>query len=238
MSKDTPAMEFVALNEAFLKTAPEPGSKYLPDWMRDAPSNVGDTPYASVKKCPGIFDAATMGYVARSPCDIQIMSDVEKKEMTYRAAHGRNDDFLSTHNLQTFTEHYPFLDEVWPMSLKIDSKFLVRAPDGYSLAFVPLYHTPQYRYVCAIYGVADTFGMGYPRHLLINMFVRKFTGTFMINRGDPLCLLVPFRTERFTHSSRAATDEEIKKFESFQEEMGLEFQHNSLKTHRHKKQYA
>ena len=159
MSESTPRLEFVALEEAYLKTAPEPGAKYLPDWLRDAPSNVGDSPYATVKKCPGIFDAATNGYVARAPCDIQLMSNVAKKELTYYAANGRNDEFLSTHNLQAFTEHYPFLEDVWPISLKVDTKFLVRAPDGYSLAFVPLYHTPQYRHYCAIYGVADSFGM-------------------------------------------------------------------------------
>lgn len=238
MGETTPKMEFVALEDAYLKTAPESGSKYLPDWMRDAPSNVGDSPFATVKKCPGIFDAATIGYVARSPCDIQIASNLAKKELTYYAANGRNDEFLSTHNLQAFTEHYPFLEDVWPISLKVDTKFLVRAPEGYSLAFVPLYHTPQYRYYCAIFGVADSFGMGGLRHLLVNLFIRKFSGTFIIKRGDPLCLLVPFKTERFEHVSRTASEDEIKQFQSSSAEMALEFQHNSLRTHRHKKQYV
>ena len=238
MSDESRILEFVALGEVFMDTAPEPGAKHLPAWIKEIPGVLQDEAHATIKKCPAIFDAVSMGYVVRSPCDIQVVGDMEKRELHFRAARGRTEEFVSVHNAKLFSDKFPFVNDYWPASLKIDTKFLLQAPDGYSIAFVPLYYTPQYQHYHALYGVADTFSMGEPRPVMVNLFVRKLAASFIIHRGDPLCLLVPFKAESFSHTVRTATDEDRDRLDVFEERMSLGFQHNALKTARHRKQFA
>jgi hypothetical protein len=197
---------------------PKPASQAIPDWYKnmavhmdgekeDALSKTGvASSNLTLKGCSPFLDALTSGYIFELPFDIEFRKDSQK---------GINIRWATNINLigQHGPDQAPGLPEPFngmPGLLKWRPGWRVVTPPGYSCLFThPINrHDLPFR---TFSGVVDTdmykLGVEFPFQLLdsINEDI------FILEKGTPICQVIPFKREDWDSSIQPFNEDENKK---------------------------
>lgn len=197
--KKTKVITFIPKNEYVFEYAskPEPMSKNLPGWWRKSQPYVGGEKQVvkggyneTVKKCPGILDLLTTGYLLKTPCDIYL--DATEKDLKFEV-HELHQQSISMHSREQVDawdfDREKYMDDVF----RIHPMWVVGTQKGYSTLFIhPSFHNNlPFEIVPAIIDT-DMYVSDGP----FSMIVKKgFKG--VIEAGTPLVQCIPYKREEF-----------------------------------------
>jgi hypothetical protein len=206
---------------------PTPAQKAFPEWYKKqekfASGSTGTISKegvidATIKKCPAISDAMTMGYMLYFPVDIYVNTKGPKitwklppasnlLEKPPQGMHGGKDFGVSTsivaiHSGQQISNYPLDLNKYMEDVFKVHPHWVVRTKKGYSTMYVhPMHHELPFK---IIPGVIDTDK--YASNGAFSMFFeRGFEGT--IKAGTPLVQVIPFKREDFKMETSFNEDE-------------------------------
>jgi hypothetical protein len=196
-----PKIKFIS-NRGWLSreapSAPEPISKSLPEWYKDADrfyKGPNGTTYVGPdggkiptwKACPAIYDIFITGYTYRTPCDIDFFID-ERGQISAKVSDPKYTDFIQFRQPMPQYEHprgYYKKHFAWYPD------WAVETPKGYSV----LYSQPFGRYdlpFMTTSGIVDNDKVNLPG--TFPFFIEEgWTGT--IPAGTPYAQMVPFKRE-------------------------------------------
>ena len=200
-----PKIEFFTEVEALPEVVPiERGSRMMPSWWKQMPSAPPNTDprlsAGTVKVCPAFPDFYSAAYVLPAWCDFIFDYNDGKP----RARTSAPDLFkLSFHGFDQFLAHAPpHARETVVTVLKLECPWYVRTSPGYSVLQLPVFYEFDPRFT-VMSGVIRS-----DAHHPINqqvMIHRK--DSFIVERGTPLAMYIPFKREEFDFSAGEATAE-------------------------------
>jgi len=192
-------IEFFPTTLEIDKVAPiVPASKFLPKWWTDIDPNkhvnlVNNVPVirGNIKKCPGVSDFLTKGFILPAWTDFYFCYENGKmKKISSLQSHG------IIHQPDTsFIDFLP--DNIKfkkPISYKLLTPWLIKTPPGYSsLILNPTFHFNDN--FDTMPGILDTDIF----HTLSIEILVKESKTFTIPFNTPLCIIVPFKRNKFKY---------------------------------------
>lgn len=190
---------FIPKNEYVTEYAPkpEPMSKNLPVWWRKSQPYVGGEKKVvngqyneTVKKCPGILDLLTTGYMLKTPCDIYIDATGEKVEFQVQELHRQSISMHTRDQVESWDfDRELFMDDIF----RIHPMWVVSTPKGYSTLFIhpSFYNDLPFEAVPAIIDT-DMYVSDGPFSFRIK---RGFKG--VIEAGTPIIQCIPYRREEW-----------------------------------------
>lgn len=186
---------------------PEPMSSFAPKWYRDIPGNVktkSDFGFKllnkarTVKTCPSFVDVFQEGYVIKAPMDY-VFKVQENGDWMWKTSYFFHNEFteeiqVEIHEDEQYIDHLPKesnIKKIFKMVLPLN----IHVPKGYSIRQIPMpfYFNPDWH---VTYGV-----MRADRILQINLQL-NFTSDkeeILIKKGEPLCVYIPFKREKFIY---------------------------------------
>ena len=175
---------------------PKQAVKFIPEWFRQIPRFVnGDKSYktdkfgkqnGTVKLCNPFLDSMSAGYMVSLEYDIQVTQVEGGVDFVWKFG----DNMIELHSIaQTSKQSIPPGFHETPY--KFTSKFMIEAPEGYSLLFVhPLNRTDLPFYTFS--GVVDSDSYKLPVNF--PFLIRKdFEG--IIEAGTPIAQVIPIKRE-------------------------------------------
>ena len=213
MGKKDSLISFVTTMPGLLdieECLPVPARKAFPTWVSKVPRTDPIFNGETIRKCPGIIDYLTQGYVLPMWADVRL--NYESKSETWTAFSGRDGRTALWEN----HGNHQFLDHVQAQYLGREVKFVFKAvspwkiitPPGWSVYQLPLnYHFDNQFSVMP--GVIDT-----DMYYELNQQVLYFGDSedVVIERGTPLVLYVPFKRQSLDLDIRVANDSDINRF--------------------------
>lgn len=185
---------------------PSPASSALPDWYKGMPLHVAgesitglalDSTQATnltVKGCMPFLDAMTSGYIFTLPFDLEIRRN-ERGMVGLRWA--TNQDLIGQHN-EDQAPGMPSPIAASPSILKWKPGWKIITPAGYSCLFMHPANRFDLPFV-TMSGVVDTdiyqLGVDFPFKL-----INQELDLLIIEKGTPICQVVPFRRENWIGS--------------------------------------
>lgn len=199
-----PTINFYPLTDRSANFAPppQPAVKHVEDWWRSQPKYMDNEKElfngsykATVKKCQGIFDAMTLGYLMFCPVDIFIDATNDDKITWQLPASFMNErenlSIISMH-VREQTSHMPIDHEIWCSDLfRIHPNWIASTEEGYSCLVVPPMHNSILP-IQAVPGVIDTDTFVSDGHFSF-MVKKGFKG--IIKQGTPIAQVIPFKRE-------------------------------------------
>lgn len=196
---------------------PKPASLFIPDWYKQMNTVVRGheytgglidgkpmSPNTTMKMCSPFLDAMTSGYVWSLPQDILIYMDSNKNILfSWRT----ENDAISEH---TENQH-PTLPSAYDgqrFVMKWSFDFIIKTPPGYSTLFThPINrHDLPFR---TFTGVVDTDTYILPVQFPFQLLNSNFPMT--IEKGTPVCQIIPFKRDNWKSNVDDISDEEIEK---------------------------
>lgn len=211
---------------------PEPGTKNVPAWYKEQPGNVGsDIPdrgvlRLTVKKCQAFFDAMSMGYMLKVPCDIYIDTTDGNLNIQLPLEMQKYYTLLISEHHEEQVSHMAIDTDIYCHKiLRIHPTWMVKTDPGYSTLFTSPMHQPPSP-LKAIDAVVDTDTYATDGHL--SFLVKKnFKGT--IKQGTIMSQIFPFKREDWTmeldknFSAKKIQEQRDKVRSSFQNGYRLKF---------------
>jgi len=179
--------------------APQPATKYLPDWYKNVPSYLtgnkiptinGTT--ATIKKCVPVFDAITAGYILTSPADLYTDLEYEDPKNNGTLSQIRSykwptSNLIGFHPIEQAPTH-PLHNTNRDIP-KFNNPWSIKTPRGYSCLFVPPFHRESVFTIMP--GIVDTdtyFG-----NINFPFVFNDLTFVGLIPKGTPLVQIIPFK---------------------------------------------
>lgn len=197
--KKTKKITFIPKNDYVIEYAPkpEPMSKNFPAWWRKSDPYVGGEKKvirgqynSTVKKCPGIQDLLTTGYVLKTPCDIYIDTTGEDLIYEVNELHASS---IMLHSPEQVTSWEYDKDRFTKDVFRIHPMWVVATEKGYSTLFIhPSFHnTLPFEIIPAIIDT-DMYASDGPFSVKLK---KGFKG--VIEAGTPLVQCIPYKREEF-----------------------------------------
>lgn len=178
----------------------------MPEWWKKTPAAAPNTDprleAGTVKVCPAFPDLYSVAYVVPAWCDF--IYDFNNGQP--RARTSAPDRFtLAFHGADQFLNHAPASARAAVVTvLKLNSPWFLRTSPGYSVLQLPVFYEFDPRFT-VMAGAIDT-----DVHHEINLQVMVHSReSFVVERGTPLAMFVPFRRERFDFGAAQATPEQV-----------------------------
>ncbi|NBO78634.1 MAG: hypothetical protein EBV27_03175 [Actinobacteria bacterium] len=199
MKSNKKKITFIPKNEFVIEYThkPEPMVKNLPAWWRKVHPYVNGEKKVirgqyneTVKKCPGILDLLSTGYLLKTPCDIYV--DATGPKLTWQV-HDAHKESVAVHS-QEQVEGWDFDKEEWMEDIfRIHPMWVVATSKGYSTLFIqPSFHTSlPFEIVPAIVDT-DLYPSDGPFSMRIK---RGFKG--ILEAGTPLVQCIPYKREEW-----------------------------------------
>lgn len=174
---------------------PKPISDFIPDWFK----NMKPTqPIANVKSCPSFIEVYKEGFVIVAPHDYLLSYD-ELNNKWYWNTPVKYDNYelspmldqVQTHNNSQLIEHLP--NSPYKFIFKLNLPMKVITPKGYSVRQLPLPYTYNEDYEI-LYGV---FRSDKIHEINLQLGYKTDDKEIIIKAGEPLCVFVPFKREKF-----------------------------------------
>lgn len=195
-------------------STPEPISKHLPEWYKEADRFVKDpntNEYAidpdggkipNWKACPALFDIMTTGYTLKTPCDIKFYLNDKNRLTCYIESDSHKEFCTDREPLEGFyqpdgyyLEHFAWYPE-WGIKL----------PEGYSALLINPMNRFDLPFVSTV-GIVDLDKVNLMG--TVPFFIKEgWTGT--IPAGTPYLQVFPFKRENWESNLEFKTYEEIK----------------------------
>lgn len=176
---------------------PEPMSKNLPTWWRkqqpyvDGVKEPGPGMWnETVKKCPGIFDLITTGYLLKTPCDFYVDTTGDELITKYHELHQMSFGHHSKKQVSAWNfDKDLYMEDVF----RINPMWVVKTPPGYSTLFIhPAFNEDlPYQIVPAIIDT-DKYVSDGPFSVLMKRGLNQ-----MVEQGTPLVQCIPFKREDY-----------------------------------------
>ncbi len=207
-ASDEPRIEFFTEVEALPEVVPvEPGSKMIPDWWRRTPAGAANTDprveAGTVKVCPAFPDFYAAGYVVPAWCDFIF----DFNDGQPRARTSAPDLFsLSFHAADQFLSHAPPAARAAVVTvLKLNCPWFVRTSPGYSVLQLPVVYEFDPRFSVMPGSIRSDVHHTINQQVMIH---RK--DSFVVERGTPLAMYVPYERRRPEFSVGDATPEQVR----------------------------
>jgi hypothetical protein len=181
----------------------EPASKFLPEWYRKSESQIKGTDTelsiyrpsvtnSTYKKCTPFLDAMTVGYIAFLTADIEV---TQKPDGSPFIMWRTSRHIITEHNYEQW-EGLPVPEGYHMFVYKWHNQFGLKTPEGYSLLFTSPFNRFDLPFK-TISGLVDTDEYNLAVHF--PFFIKKgFTG--IINKGTPICQIVPIKNDNWNRS--------------------------------------
>jgi len=203
---------------------PKPASNFVPDWFKNQsaytnnPSKTKVWDFGTVnaiflgtiKRCFPVRDAMTAGYIIPFPFDIAIkcILDEETGEPVVAVSTGMGYT-VEVHSKKQLNEH-PYWKKNWApkQAYKFQNPWLIKTPPGTSCMFVHPQHQGIDKWEI-MPGVVDTDS--YFSNIQFPALFKVIPGDeFIIKGGTPMCQVIPFQRQEWTHkvSQELSTEEE------------------------------
>ncbi len=203
-TESAPEIEFFTEVEALPEVVPvEPGSRMLPAWWKQTPAAAGSDPRVeagTVKVCPAFPDFYSVAYVVPAWCDFIFDYNNGKP----RARTSAPDLFeLSFHDPDQFLNHAPAaVRSTVSAVIKLHSPWFIRTSPGYSVLQLPAFYEFDPRFTVMPGTIRTDVHPYINQQLMIHS-----RESFVVERGTPLAMYIPFKAERFEFSATEATPE-------------------------------
>lgn len=202
-AKDKPRIDFFTEVEALPDVIPvEQGYRMMPEWWKKTPAAPPKTDprisAGTVKVCPAFPDFYSVAYVVPAWCDF--IYDFNNGNP--RAKTSAPDLFqLSFHGADQFLHHAPPSARASVVTvLKLVSPWLVRTSPGYSVLQLPVFYEFDPRFT-VMPGVIRSD----VHHFINQQIMVHSRESFVVERGTPLAMYIPFKRERFDFGVKEAT---------------------------------
>lgn len=211
-------IQFINKSEFIQTHLPEPASKNIPDWYKDAISYLdGSTKgtknkvktrkslqsietNATIKKCVPVFDSMTIGYILKVPDNIEVFKTKTDKGTTTAFSWSQMAP-IETHPLFQ-AQDYPH-NKIHKTGLpKFISPWIIKTDPGYSCLFIPPMHREAKFSILP--AVVDTDTFDFAINFPFTLTDPDFEGT--IEGGTPMVQVIPFKRDEFTHEIYDAYD--------------------------------
>jgi len=199
---------------------PEPAKNFIPSWYKDMPlrtyeekkdgiSREGCTSNNyTLKGCVPFLDALTGGYMFYAPCDIEVGFDTDGRYFLRWLT-----DFnpVSSHSVAQ-TASLPRLSDRADFVFKWYSGWQITTPRGYSTLFTHPFNRNDLPFR-TLTGIVDT-----DKHPVATHFPFQILDTdekFIIEKGTPICQVIPFKRDSWESSFLGYDAKENKKNMNF-----------------------
>jgi hypothetical protein len=168
---------------------PVPASKIIPDWYKQIPNTIQhgtekhDVP--TIKRCMPVLDYMTTGYVIRHAyqTDFKITKENGIQHTEFKCP---QEEYVQAHPYEQCPVHMNGSKHNY---LKFSQPWLVKTPPGYSCMFFQPHYNLNEDYVL-FPSVVDT-----DKHDDSVNFVGYAKRDFVVNPGDPMVIVFPFKRE-------------------------------------------
>tara|TARA_Y100001937_G_scaffold10245_1_gene12563 strand:- start:96 stop:788 length:693 start_codon:yes stop_codon:yes gene_type:complete len=158
----------------------------IPQWFKNMKSE------GTIKKCPGLIDYFNLGYIHYLWTDITIEIPEDRRLETQIRVPDPNNFNIQMHSKDQYLDHIP--TDQYKYIMKPISPWRCKTNKGYSMLQLPLYY--EFNDVFDVMpGVINT---DYYHQLHPQVSFKK-TGRFILPRGLPLCMLIPFKRTKWSH---------------------------------------
>ncbi len=203
--KKTPKIEFFTNIDMLPEVVPvEHGAKVMPSWWKQTPAAVPNTDPrtdpGTAKVCPAFPDLYSAAYIVPLWCDL--IFDYNNGEP--RARTSAPDLFsVSFHSAGQFLNYAPSsVRESTVAVMKLQSPWYVRTSPGYSVLQLPAFYEFDPR-VTVMMGVIRSD----VHHEINQQVMVHHRGSFVLERGTPIAMYIPFKREKFAFSIQEVTKE-------------------------------
>ncbi len=204
-SKSDPKIEFFTNIETLPEVVPVVhGARSMPSWWKQTPAAVQNTDPrtepGTVKVCPAFPDLYSLGYVVPLWCDL--IFDYNNGQP--RARTSAPDLFsVSFHGDGQFLNHAPESVRASTVAvMKLESPWYCRTSPGYSVLQLPVFYEFDPR-VTIMMGAIRTD----VHHEINQQVMVHHRGSFVLERGTPIAMYIPFKREQFDFSVKEVTAE-------------------------------
>jgi hypothetical protein len=162
----------------------------FPDWYKNIKiKNTSDFSTSTIKKCPGFIDFTKYGYVVNMWCDFYLRIYNENGQKKYEWKTPDESFRFETHSNEQFTDFIPeHAKNKTIMILKAICPWNVITDKGYSLYQFPMY----YHYNDLFEVLPGVIHSDVYHNINQQMCIYK-EGEFIIKKGTPLAMYVPFK---------------------------------------------
>lgn len=217
---------FVHANDQAILFEVEPASSLKPQWWKDStffkPGTASQTKVEAqlhLKSCPAIHSLFNAGYILRSPCDIEVISNNETFSIHYPHDIANNDHplkncFFHGHSGEQWGKFDSMVEDYVPMTFKFDTHIYVVSDEPCNVLYLNPFWSNFHRNLINMDAMLQTSYEIYDKlgHAIIpNFLVRKNTRT-LIKQGDPLVHLIPFAQQSVSVESVHLFSQEEQQF--------------------------
>tara|TARA_R110002012_G_scaffold321688_1_gene550773 strand:+ start:1205 stop:1960 length:756 start_codon:yes stop_codon:yes gene_type:complete len=193
---------------------PEPIINTVPEWYKNIPNKIFKTldnendfltssRVSTIKTCPSFVDIFKEGYVIKAPQDYLFYYDDETDDYKWQSSTqydtgtehsvGRFNQ-VSIHSNNQMVDYLPSNSGI-KFVFKIILPVNVFTDEGYSTRIIPIPYSFNQDWSSS-YGVFKT---DYIHQLNIQLQIKTVKKEILIKQGTPLCVVIPFKRETFTH---------------------------------------
>jgi hypothetical protein len=203
--KKTPKIEFFTNIDMLPEVIPvEHGAKAMPSWWKQTPAATPDTDPrtepGTVKVCPAFPDLFSAAYIVPLWCDL--IFDYNNGEP--RARTSAPDLFsVSFHSDGQFLNHAPSSVRASTVAvMKLQSPWYVRTSPGYSVLQLPAFYEFDPRVTVMMGAIRSDV-----HHEINQQMMVHHRGSFVLERGTPIAMYIPFKREKFAFSVQEITED-------------------------------
>jgi hypothetical protein len=188
--------------EGLEKVAPIlPAKEVIPDWWKIVERYFDDNVESkgTIKNCPSFPEFLSQGYVMPLWCDLQI--DIKHDNFEWKSP-DKMFNFSSHGDIQ-FRDFVPkHIKDNSSMVLKAECPWRLKTPKGYSVWQLPMY----YHYNPIFEVLPGIIWSDIHHEVNQQMLIKKY-GKFLLKRGTPLAVYVPFKREKYKLEIQGPTPE-------------------------------
>ena len=200
--REKPKMQWWSVIEDLEKVVPVvPAKEYIPDWWKRVERMTSGKfqDKGTVKNCPSFPEYITQGFVVPLWCDLHINIEHGKFEWV---SPDKAFNFTSHGDIQ-FRDFLPkHVKDNTSMVLKPACPWRLKTPPGWSCWQLPMY----YEY-SPLFEVLPGILWSDIHHEINQQMLMKRYGEFVIKRGTPLAMYVPYERNKYTYEVNGPNDE-------------------------------
>jgi hypothetical protein len=197
--------------------APQPASKFIPEWYTDMDSYIGkkkkpigeNRTSATIKRCMPVFDAITSGYIITLPADVHV-SIKEGNQFFEWAAF----NLVAFHSVHQAPKHPAIKPYDYP---KWMNPWSIKTPKGYSTLFVQPFHRESVFTILP--GIVDTDTCTAPVNFPMTINDPNFEG--LIPKGTPIAQVIPFKREDW--KMKIGSEKDLKEQDRIAKQLNTKF---------------
>ena len=195
---------------------PRPAAEFFPDWFKKTPAMFDhpdpseiDRNKSTIKRCPGIPELLTQGYVLPMWCDVILKVDKDGWSFISSGPEENNPfEPVTIHPKEQFLDYAPsWVQDEFSVVFKLSSPWNVKTPEGYSMYQMPMWYHFNRNWTVFPGSTRTDFYYEVNPQLLFHSKEEEI----IIKQGDPIACYIPYKRIEYEYEVREATPEDIKR---------------------------